>query len=73
MSCKPTETELTFCAALELATTIDHHLHRGTKHYYSKGGRLLVELDEVVRAILEDQLATGETKCRIKNKSTMNK
>lgn len=67
MRCKPTSDGLTrYTAALRLVEQIDEHLERGTRHYHRKDGQLLTELDEVINAILSDQLAIGETKCPTK-------
>lgn len=43
-------------AALRLVQAIDHDLQKGTRHYYDATGKLLVSLDEVVQAILNDNL-----------------
>jgi len=43
-------------AAVELVGVIDENLERGTRHYRGRGGKLLVSLEEVVRAILADEL-----------------
>ncbi len=43
-------------AALKLVARIDEELTRGVRHYRTKAGALLGTLDEVIRAILEDQL-----------------
>lgn len=55
-----TDQEATYRAALKLVTRIDKDLTRGTGHYYTKSGRLLVKLDEVIRAILRDDLMIPE-------------
>lgn len=52
----PTEPDTRYAAALALVRTLDRDLQRGTRHYYDGQGRLLVSLDEAVRAILADQL-----------------
>lgn len=41
---------------LELVARIDEDLTRGVRHYRNKAGRLLTKLDEVVNAILNDDL-----------------
>jgi hypothetical protein len=43
-------------AALRLVQAIDRDLQKGTRHYYDATGKLLVSLDEVVQAILNDNL-----------------
>jgi hypothetical protein len=55
-----TEQEATYYAALELVARIDDDLTRGTRHYRNKDGILLTTLDEVVRAILENDLLSPE-------------
>lgn len=45
-----------YLTAFELVTKIDEDLRRGLRHYRDKAGRLLTELDEVIRAILDDQV-----------------
>lgn len=50
------EREAAYQAALKLVTRIDDDLIRGVRHYRNKGGKLLGTLDEVVRAILADDL-----------------
>jgi len=57
---KVTEQEATYYAALELVTRIDEDLTRGVRHYRNKAGVLLNTLDEVVRAILDDNLLIPE-------------
>lgn len=51
-----TEQEATYRAALELIARIDEDLTRGVRHYRTKAGLLLTTLDEVIRAILRDDL-----------------
>lgn len=55
-----TEQEATYFAALELVARIDEDLTRGIRHYRTKAGVLLTTLDEVVRAILDDNLLLSE-------------
>ena len=55
-SSKMTEQEATYYAALELVAQIDENLTRGVRHYRDKAGVLLTTLDEVIRAILDDNL-----------------
>jgi hypothetical protein len=57
---KVTEQEATYYAALELVARIDEDLTRGIRHYRNKAGVLLTTLDEVVRAILDDDLLVPE-------------
>jgi hypothetical protein len=62
---KPTKTkigeqEAAYHAALELVARIDEDLTRGIRHYRTKAGILLTTLDEVIRAILEDNLLIPE-------------
>lgn len=45
-----------YAAALSLVQAIDKDLQRGTRHYYNAAGKLLVSLDEVIQAILSDEL-----------------
>jgi hypothetical protein len=45
-----------YAAALELVCAIDEHLQERTRHYRDTQGRLLLSLDEVVQAILTDNL-----------------
>ena len=57
---KVSEQEATYDAALELVARIDDDLTRGIRHYRTKAGVLLTTLDEVVRAILDDNLLIPE-------------
>ncbi len=50
----------TYHAALQLVARIDDDQSRGVRHYRSRGGQLLMTLDQVVEAILADDLATVE-------------
>jgi hypothetical protein len=50
------EREATYQAALKLVARIDEDLTRGIRHYRNKAGSLLTTLDEVIRAILDDDL-----------------
>ena len=52
------EQDATYYAALELVARIDDDLTRGIRHYRTKAGLLLTTLDEVIQAILEDNLLT---------------
>jgi hypothetical protein len=56
----PAEREETYYAALELVAQIDEALTRGTRHYRNKAGNLLNTLDEVINAILTDDLHVPE-------------
>lgn len=49
--------QTTSTAYLSLIEQIDGHLVRDTRHYRDNDGQLLLHLDEVVRAILENKLA----------------
>jgi DNA-binding ferritin-like protein len=55
-----TEQEQAYRAALELVARIDEDLTRGVRHYRTKAGVLLSTLDEVVRAIIADDLLWPE-------------
>ena len=55
-----TEREAAYQAALKLVARIDEDLTRGTGHYRNKAGALLRTLDEVVRAILDNDLMAPE-------------
>jgi hypothetical protein len=52
--------ESTYYAALELVAHIDETLSRGTRHYRNRAGELLTTLDEVVHAILDNDLQLPE-------------
>jgi hypothetical protein len=46
---------------LNLVANIDHHLTDGTRHFYRwSDGQLLITLDEVVQAILKNDLEQAE-------------
>ena len=49
-----------YAAALKLVQAIDHNLRNGTHHYYDTQGRLLSTLDQVIQAVLNDDLAVGK-------------
>lgn len=55
------EREVKYQTALKLVARIDEDLTRGIRHYRNKAGALLTTLDEVVRAILAEELAQPET------------
>ena len=57
---KVSEQEATYYAALELVARIDEDLTRGVRHYRNKAGVLLTTLDEVVSAILNDNLLVSQ-------------
>jgi len=57
---KISERDATYYAALELVAQIDEDLTRGVRHYRNKAGTLLTSLDEVVQAILDDNLFVPE-------------
>lgn len=50
------EAEATYEAALQLVSLIDNDLAKGIRHYRDKSGHLLTSLEEVVNAILADNL-----------------
>lgn len=52
--------EEVYTRALHAVEAIDADLTSGRRHYRSRGGRLLTRLDEVVRAILDNELAGAE-------------
>jgi len=54
------EREATYQAALKLVARIDEDLTKGIRHYRTKGGKLLTTLDEVVHAILDNDLMQQE-------------
>ena len=47
-----------YAAALHLVQAIDGDLQKGTRHFHNSAGKLLLSLDEVVQAILNDDLVT---------------
>ena len=57
---KMSEQEATYHAALELVARIDEDLTRGVRHYRNKAGKLLTTLDDVVRAILDNDLQLAD-------------
>ncbi len=54
------EKEMAYNAALKLVAQIDEDLDKGIRHYRTKSGRLLTTLDQVINAILEDNLLLPE-------------
>ena len=55
-----TEKDAAYYAALKLVAQIDEDLTRGVRHYRNKAGTLLHTLDEVVHAILANDLLLAE-------------
>ena len=51
--------EQAYHVALGLVEQIDLDLVNGTGHYFTKSGRLLISLEQVVMAILDDDLLTN--------------
>ena len=58
---RPEERERAHQQAFELVQLIDQHLTNGTQHYRTKSGTLLRTLDQVINAILEDNLLIDGT------------
>ncbi len=58
----PAEREAAYYAALELVAVIDENLRQGVRHYRNTAGELLTTLDEVVCAILNDDLLLASEK-----------
>jgi hypothetical protein len=56
----PDDADARYVAALKLVEAIDYNLRNGTQHYYDTRGRLLSTLDEVIHAVLTDNLAVGK-------------
>jgi hypothetical protein len=54
------EADARYAAAFKLVQAIDHNLRNGTQHYYDNQGRLLRTLDEVINAVLTDNLAPSK-------------
>ena len=54
------EREAAYQASLALVARIDDDLRRGVRHYRDRAGGLLTTLDEVMRAILSDDLLVPE-------------
>ena len=50
------EADARYAAALRLVQAIDWDLQKGTRHFHNSAGKLLMSLDEVVQAILNDDL-----------------
>lgn len=53
------QSEATYQASLELVAEIDYNLTTGSGHYYDSLGERLTTLEEVVRAILGNDLIMG--------------
>lgn len=51
--------ETSYRNALQLVAQIDRDIQQGTRHYRDRSGRLLLDLGEVVDAILRDELVQG--------------
>lgn len=62
MAHKASEQDVAYYAALELVANIDEALTRGTRHYRNKAGDLLTTLDEVIHAILDNDLQLPESR-----------
>lgn len=60
MITREAEQEAAYYFALALVAHIDKELERGSTHFRNKAGLLLATLDEVVHAILADDLDTLE-------------
>jgi hypothetical protein len=58
----PAEREAAYYAALELVAVIDENLRRDIFHYRNNEGKLLTSLDEVVHAIMMDDLLLPQQK-----------
>lgn len=56
--------EAAYSAALKLVRRIDEELARGLRHYRNRAGRLLTRLDEVIRAILANDLSLPDDEPR---------
>lgn len=54
------EREARYQASLDLVARINDDLTRGIRHYRNNAGVLLTTLDEVVRAILDNELMVPE-------------
>ncbi|MBN1995685.1 MAG: hypothetical protein JW953_23560 [Anaerolineae bacterium] len=54
------EKDAAYYAALKLVARIDEDLSLGIRHYRNRAGRLLTTLDQVVHAILADDLLVAE-------------
>ena len=55
------ENDAAYYAALKLVARIDEDLTKGVRHYRNKAGVLLTTLDQVVQAILNDDLLLPDT------------
>lgn len=51
--------DIAFEAACRLVSEIDRHLSSATRHYRTRAGLLLWTLDQVIRAILADDLTNA--------------
>ncbi|MDW8071631.1 MAG: hypothetical protein RMK79_09175 [Anaerolineae bacterium] len=61
-----------YAVALRLVQAIDRDLQQGTRHYYDASGKLLVSLDEVVQAILNDTLVVDKSPQFLPEEGMMN-
>ena len=52
--------EMEYRQMVEVMASVDHHLEQGTRHYRDVEGRLLMELEQVVEALLADRLAADQ-------------
>jgi hypothetical protein len=60
-----------YAAALSLVQAIDKDLQRGTRHYYNAAGKLLVSLDEVIQAILSDDLVIDRPAMKVRGQESL--
>jgi hypothetical protein len=56
------EADAAYYAALRLVDRIDEDLTKGIRHYRNRAGELLTTLDQVVNAILTDDLQVPEVR-----------
>jgi hypothetical protein len=57
--------------AFELSLIVDDQINKGTRHYRTKDGQLILHLDEYIRAALDDTLdapSLGDILCCILSK-----
>lgn len=52
----PGQKDATYKTALELVARIDENLTTDRRHYWTRAGELLTSLDQVVSAILDNEL-----------------
>lgn len=60
----PEGQEAAYSAALKLVARIDAEVTQGIRHYRDRTGRLLTRLDEVIRAILANDLSLPDDEPR---------